>query len=97
MSLKTVEKSYDKLAVYAKKRSKLQKDFDDKCRKQYGFLYDEIDFSVDPCRPQLQLKDEDEIIDTLDYGTVSLSFYNFNTMMMKAKHILITKNVKRLP
>ncbi len=87
MTKKKVEKLYNKLAVYAKKRGKLQKEFDEECREQYGFLFNECDFSVYPEAFQRTLKDEDSIIDTLDYGTDRLPFREFDKMMQKAKAI----------
>ncbi len=87
MTTKKVEKLYNKLAIYAKKRGKLQKEFDEECREQYGFLFNECDFSIYPEAFQRTLKDEDGIIDTLDYGTDSLSFNIFDEMMRKAKII----------
>ncbi len=92
MTKRDVENAYNNLAIYAKKRSNLQSQFDNKCKEQYGFVFNEIDFSIDPMRPLKTLQDADEIIDTLDYGTDCLPFHDFNEMMNKAKTIKDAQN-----
>ncbi|MFA4870982.1 MAG: hypothetical protein WC623_22475 [Pedobacter sp.] len=94
MTKTVVEKAYNKLAVHAKKHAKLQKNFDEACREQYGFIFQECDFSIDPIRPQMSFCDSDPIIDTIDYGTDCLPFNEFDIMMRKAMKIKETMEGK---
>lgn len=87
MTKKVVKTAYNKLCVHAKKHAKLQKDFDEACREQYGFIFQDCNFSIRPYVSNIYLADESCIIDTLDYGTDSLPFNVFDEMMRKAMKI----------
>lgn len=92
MTKKVVEEAYNKLCVHAKKHAKLQKDFDNACKEQYGFIFQECDFSIHPGMPDRVLADESCIIDTIDYGTDCLPFNEFDAMMLTAKKIVEVKS-----
>lgn len=85
MTKNDVKKLYNRLAVLAKKIKRESKKFDELCKEHYGFVYQECSFSIDPNLPQLSFCDDDAIIDTLDYGTDSLPFKEFDKKMELAK------------
>lgn len=66
-----MKKSYNKLSVLAKKHSTEKTKFSKICEKFYGSAFNEIE----------SLKDNDKIIDTLDYGTDCLPFEEFDELM----------------
>jgi len=82
MSKKSVEKAYNKLTIWAHKHSKLQQDFDNECKKEYGFIFQDCNFSIHPEAIGRIFADEDSIIDTIDYGTDSLPFKEFDNFVL---------------
>lgn len=81
-----MEKAYNKLADLAQKHTKARQQFDLLSESHYGFSYCVCDFSLNDDR--CNFCDNDEIIDTLDYGTDKLSFDEFHKMMLKAAWII---------
>jgi len=81
-----IKKVYDKLADLAQKHTTARATFDKMCEQHYGFTYNDCDFSIES--NLTKFADDDEIIDTLDYGIDSLSFEKFNEKMMKAVKII---------
>jgi len=83
-----LKKSFEKLADLAKKSVKERRRFDILNENYYGFTYSDCEFSIDPDSPQASFCDDDQIIDTLDYGTGDLQFKEYDKRMMKAKCII---------
>ena len=81
-----IEKAYNKLADLAQKQQKSRQQFDLLSESHYGFSYCDCDFSIND--NQINFCDDDEIVDTLDYGTDKLSFDAYNKRMLKAASII---------
>ena len=77
MSKLNVRKSYNRMAVLAKKHKEETKRFLDLCDEEYGFNFHDDE----------KLKDSDKIIDTIDYGTDCLPFEEFDKMMETSKKL----------
>jgi len=83
-----LKKSFEKLAELAKESIKERRRFDILNENYYGFTYGDCEFSIDEECPQASFCDDDEIIDTLDYGTNDIQFEEYDRRMMKAKRII---------
>ena len=71
MSKKDLETLFNKIKEIALRHRRLRAKFEVDCKKIYGFNYDEKEW----------LKDNDNIIDSLDYGTSDLNFKIFDKLM----------------
>ena len=77
MSKLEVKRSYNRLAVLAKRHKEETKRFLELCTNEYGFNFHDDE----------RLKDSDKIIGTIDYGTDCLPFLEFDKMMETAKKL----------
>jgi hypothetical protein len=67
-----VRKCYNKLHKLALAHMEAERTFDQLCEKYYGFKFNDSE----------ELIDDDDIIDTLDYGIGALSFDDFHKKML---------------
>jgi len=68
------KKCWNKLSRLATQHSDESNKFTKLCEEHYGVCFSDLK----------ELADSDDIIDTIDYGTGSLSFEDFNDMMKTA-------------
>lgn len=71
MKEEKLKKLFENKKKLARKDRRAGKEFDDGCAKYYGFQFHQKEW----------LKDNEQIIDTLDYGTSDLDFEVFDKLM----------------